>query len=491
MGILVCALGACGGRAVAPPDGGPTDAAPDAGGNDAVDAAADGSDGGAPGDGASERAPTYFPNSGFAKVDVLVMVDNSTSMEAEQAALAAAFPAFIAELRKVPGGLPDLHIGVVSSSLGAGKFTDVPGCPPDGDKGKLQHTARTMSGECPLPKDNYIHTSEDGSANNFTGDLAEAFSCIAELGVGGCGFEHQMASVARALGGKVGGYTGEAPKENAGFLRDDAMLLVVFITDEDDCSGPVDSDLYDTKQTLLSDPLGPLNSFRCNEFGHLCEGKRPPRTPASMLMDCHSAEEDGKLIPVADMVAFFKTVKPSTAQVFVAVIAGPPEPYSVGLAGNGNPEIQPSCTSKAGSAAPAVRFSDLVADLGAGAMFESVCADTYSPAFAKIASSFHGRAGARCLSDPVRDTDTSTPGLQPACMVWERVPVGGGFMDTPLPACDAAAGPPCWRLVADAADCGKSGWRLDVDRGGAMAPETGGVLALCETCADPDDLRCK
>src|SRR6476646_1895078 len=53
------------------------------------------------------------------KVDVLFMVDDSGSMAAAQANLAASFPAFMDTLRALPGGAPDLHVAIVSSDMGA------------------------------------------------------------------------------------------------------------------------------------------------------------------------------------------------------------------------------------------------------------------------------------------------------------------------------------------------------------------------------------
>ena len=55
---------------------------------------------------------------------------------------------------------------------------------------------------------------------NYTGDIADVFSCIAPLGDGGCGFEHQLESVLRALGADGA----PPPAQNAGFLRPDAYL---------------------------------------------------------------------------------------------------------------------------------------------------------------------------------------------------------------------------------------------------------------------------
>ena len=53
-------------------------------------------------------------------VDILFLVDNSPSMASKQKALADNFPRMIEELDKLPDGRPNLHIGVVSSDMGAG-----------------------------------------------------------------------------------------------------------------------------------------------------------------------------------------------------------------------------------------------------------------------------------------------------------------------------------------------------------------------------------
>ena len=54
------------------------------------------------------------------ELDILFMVDNSPSMDTKQEALAKTFPAMFKVLETMEGGLPDLHIGVISSDLGAG-----------------------------------------------------------------------------------------------------------------------------------------------------------------------------------------------------------------------------------------------------------------------------------------------------------------------------------------------------------------------------------
>ncbi len=45
----------------------------------------------------------------------------------------------------------------------------------------------------------YWLTTGSGVQNNFTGNLPTVFSCLAELGTSGCGYEHQLQSIRGAL----------------------------------------------------------------------------------------------------------------------------------------------------------------------------------------------------------------------------------------------------------------------------------------------------
>src|SRR5207302_643174 len=112
-----------------------------------------------------------------------------------QAKLAAAFPDLMKVLQSLPSGVPDLHIGVVSSDMGAGVFGDeqVPGCRHGGDGGRLQVAAR---GACTLTglTDAFISVHADPSTGALVTNygaqaLSDVFSCVALLGEDGCGFE--------------------------------------------------------------------------------------------------------------------------------------------------------------------------------------------------------------------------------------------------------------------------------------------------------------
>jgi hypothetical protein len=366
-------------------------------GMQAVDASGGGGAAGAGTDGGASDGPIDGPTDAGGTagraVDILFMIDDSASMTPLQQKLISDFPTFISALQGLPGGLPSLHIAVVSSSLGAGRAQGIDHCPQGGDQGIFH--AKPLGATCTRATlaagQNFIVADGSGTAN-FTGDLSDVFSCIAALGANGCGFEHQLASVLRALGADGAA----APVQNAGFLRPGAILQVILLTNEDDCSAPPDSDLFDQTSQLVSDPLGPLQSYRCNEFGHLCGGHPPPRTPSGptdLSGTCVSAE-DGRLLRVADAVTALKRLKSDPSRVLVSAISGPPSPYIVNTAPAQNnndpspwPYVQHSCMAADGTFAdPAVRLNQWVSAFGGNGLFESICSDTLQPVAQQLAN---------------------------------------------------------------------------------------------------------
>ena len=200
-------------------------------------------------------------------------------MRLAQTNLVSSFPAFPIALKAAPQGVPDLHIAIISSDMGAGDGS-VAGCDTTGGKnGIFQYTPRGTCTATGLDT-GATFISDIGGVRNYGGRLENVFTCIAALGEGGCGFEHTFASVLRALGADG---RGQAPAENQGFLRPDAYLAIVLVTNEDDCSATPGVPLYDTgSNTDVASQLGPPANFRCNEFGHMCNGMHPSRHAPGM-----------------------------------------------------------------------------------------------------------------------------------------------------------------------------------------------------------------
>ena len=85
-------------------------------------------------------------------LDILFVVDNSPSMADKQQSLAANFPQMMDVLGTLDGGLPNLHVGVVSSDMGTsttmgtgpegvGTVGQRGSCQGSGDAGALQHAS--------------------------------------------------------------------------------------------------------------------------------------------------------------------------------------------------------------------------------------------------------------------------------------------------------------------------------------------------------------
>ena len=258
-------------------------------------------------------------------IDILFVIDDSPSMLDKQTNLKANFPNFINVLNTIQGGLPNVHLGVVTSDLGSKGADDAqpgPGigtgagmCSGNGKSGNLQ-TQMT-----PLVTGSYISDIKDSTGNrqtNYTGMLSDAFSAIASVGANGCGFEQHIEAAKRALNNNAA---------NAGFLRPTAYLAIIFLADEDDCSM--------AHSTLIGSDtatLGPLQSFRCTRFGIRCDQGGADSNAMNQIGPkgmCHSVDDGTYLTKIPDYVNFFKGLKSDPNSVIVAAIAGVTSPFEV------------------------------------------------------------------------------------------------------------------------------------------------------------------
>ncbi len=158
-------------------------------------------------------------------IDVVISVDNSGSMREEKDALRdIAFPGFAAALKNVAGGLDDFRVGVLDACPAPGTF----------------HT-RGLGGACNF-------SSGTAWMESTSPALADEFKCVGDIDstgtmCAGNNDDEQPASAAASalrLAASVG-------VPNSGFVRDDALLVVIAITDEDEQPTPAGSaqDVYD------------------------------------------------------------------------------------------------------------------------------------------------------------------------------------------------------------------------------------------------------
>src|SRR5690606_5215538 len=185
-------------------------------------------------------------------------------------------------------------------------------------------------------------------------------------------------------------------QENAGFLRQDAHLMVVFIQDEDDCSAR-DRSLFDPGQDDRDAPLGELSTYRCFEFGTTCDSPSDERA-VGPRQGCRPDEDPAYLEPVATYVDFLRRLKDGRNKVIVAAVAAGDAPIAVGIdPDRDQPRPEPQCVVCPGGStdcypdaldqalvagAPALRMGAFLDAFAPLATFQSLC--TYHPGRAEI-----------------------------------------------------------------------------------------------------------
>lgn len=434
-----------------------------------------------------------FPQSDNREVDLLFVIDNSSSMAGEQGSFGTSYFSMLTYLRSMAGGIPDLHLGVISTDLGTG-YPLGTGCDVAGDAGLLLtgncvnpvgapylvdvaprgcDVLRDVSNTCSdhacgpahcahEPSTTFVEDSATGCprCRNYAGEsLNDVFACIANLGTQGCDFEQPLESMRLALD--------PGNTHNEGFLREAAVLAMVLITDEDDCSAKYDQ-LFDPNLDQPDGPLGPFTSFRCFEQGVTCDVN--DRFATGPRHGCVAREDTAsQLHPVSRYVGFLDSIK-DRQMVAVAVLGGPVVPsdagdgfdVEVGLDADGNPELQYSCTAAVDGAVPGIRLHAFAAavnepDAVDAWAYTSICSIDLAPPLAGIASAIRERLGYQCLPAPLRGCADpgvvyGTPRADQTCDVnarcLPRCDVVDVF-DQGLPTEQRFTVPPCLDLAPD------------------------------------------
>ena len=155
------------------------------------------------------------------KVDLLFVIDNSGSMQNEQEALVASFPGFVDGMRTQLADVLGYNVGVTTTDVFRAHLP--PLCEIMGSLVTSTVGAGSDSSnmECgPYVSGGRYMTEED--------DLAAKFACAATVGTVGNPEERPIEAALAALSPEANAPGGC----NEGFLRHDALLVVVVITDE-------------------------------------------------------------------------------------------------------------------------------------------------------------------------------------------------------------------------------------------------------------------
>jgi hypothetical protein len=484
------------------------------------------------------------------KVDILFMIDDSPSMDPKQAALQTRFPELIKVLDDFAAkGTPAwYHIGVVTSDLGAGMAPNG-GCQVGGKGAKLQALGAAHGAACKAPTGNlnFIDYNQLAMTNNLPAgqDLPTTFTCMASVGTAGCGFEHQLEAPYRALHDCMPAADGSYPNcsipQNMGFLRPDSILAVIFLTDEDDdCSAPDDTDLFDASQAAN---YGFEASYRGTRFGVMCnfmgtDQLMPYADSGGPLMGCHAAPNpmtitggsgnssglppagQGKCMDIQRYVNFYKNsslanaggVRVDPTDVILAAIDGPSDPVQSVI---GNPDM-PNMNSPGGyspcaagamvgssqcqvllghscfaSSAffgdPAVRINSMISAVSAdnAQSITSICAQDYTAALQALGMKIVSKIGIACLSSPITDV------MNPDCVVEDRANSDDSVVDSIKSCASNGNMQPCWEYqqnpkcpqVINPADGSITQGSIAVNRSQQSIPPGTHLRVACATLA--------
>jgi hypothetical protein len=187
--------------------------------------------------------PDLGEDVGCDAVDFLFVIDDSSSMSEHQQNLVANVPAFVAGIEATLDAVDSIQVGVVATD-------PYPGNP--GQCILLGALVTSTEDAGPDASDMICGPYADGF-NYMTeaDDLDASFACAAQLGTLGNGFERPMEAMVTTLGKSL-----DVPGGcNEGYLRDDALLVIVVITDEYDGPGDPEAEFPQREPTTsMGDP---------------------------------------------------------------------------------------------------------------------------------------------------------------------------------------------------------------------------------------------
>ncbi len=345
------------------------------------------------------------------ELDLLFMVDNSGSMNEEQASLSAEMPLLVRILASGdfdqdgsntgPEDFPpfdELNVGVITSDMGTGGFT-VPTCARSdfGDDGVLRTQGRADLG-CMAIYPSFLRYRGSGGIRPeaFARDVA----CVATVGTEGCGFEQPLEAVLKALSpGAPTAWTapgfvaptffrstvGHADGSNGGFIRDNSVLAIILLSDEEDCSAR-DPELFNPSSATYG--ATDLN-LRC--FAHEAVALHPISRFVDGLAQLRRFTQRLVFVPIVGIPVDLAPA-PGTATDFDALVSEDPSVRDYRMQERLDPAMPsrliPSCNVPGrGQAFPPVRIARVAQQLdarGAHVTMQSICQESFTAPLLEI-----------------------------------------------------------------------------------------------------------
>ncbi len=495
-------------------------------------------------------------------VDILFVVDNSGSMGEEQANLSENFGRFVSVL-EADDVKANYRLGITTtddsnywckgagvSAAESGQFV-LSSCRSrlgdfyfSGDDTNAEAACTdfcelddieiqpTTTDDDPNPKVRPWLENIEGATNLPEGvTTTQALQCFGPQGINGCGFESHLESMWKSL--RLARMSGQ---NQSGFLRDNAILSIVFVTDEADCS--FNRELQNTvfgeegvgNQVFwsLPDVQQSPTSAVCWSAGVSCDFTLDSDQCSSVNLDVDGnvTEDDdaAALYPLSKYTTFVDDIEADKKnrnpgqEVIVSAIAGVPENYPMIQqlsyaegADATNPDsfqarfgIGQGCSSAVAEAVPPVRLREFAENFLVGPddnnLF-SVCSTDYGPALGAIAESIRDQLKPACMPACVADTDPVGEGVQPGCTLTQTSNAdGSGTQEVNIPECAGDGSVPegadvCFESLVDQTGltstesddmqdaCIDAGWNLEFRvnrREGVPAPGGAQVSATCQ-----------
>ncbi len=269
---------------------------------------------------AGPGGPDAPPTEQCRKMDLVFVIDDSGSMSEEQDSLSVNFPMFanlLNDYRLASGELLDYRAAITTSGITASYEIVLPAFPPfpemripqsqTGADGKFRQT-------CGMTRPWLERTDPN---------MPATFACAARVGTGGPAIEMPLRAAELSV----------QPATNPDFVRPDALLGIIMITDEDDCS-------------------------RRN-------------SPFETGGDACAENGDTDIASIPSFVTGFDQLKGQRGRWASATIAGPAE-----------------CMSAFGNASNAVRMKQFVQEAGTNSVFGDICLGNLAPALQEALDTF-------------------------------------------------------------------------------------------------------